>query len=98
MRPAKRRIGRIFGITAGHADGNGSDPLEKRSFFQDLPADIQMVVLQGVKFRLAREALPGDLGLLDLDDLLDEGADDLINRHNARRTIRQWLEFAEEGE
>jgi hypothetical protein len=71
--------------------------VKEKLFFQDLPLDIQMVVLQGVKFRLSREPWPEDLGLLDLDDLLDEAADDVINRSNWKRTISEWLRFAEKG-
>ena len=72
--------------------------LKRRFYFQELPADLQMVVLQGVKFRLSGDYLPEDLGLLDLDDLLDEEADDIINRNNVRRTIKDWLQFAETGQ
>jgi hypothetical protein len=73
------------------------DPLKQRFFFQELPPDIQMVVLQGVRFRVSMDPLPEDLGLFDLDDLLDEEADDIINinRNNSKKTVAQWLEFAE---
>jgi hypothetical protein len=35
--------------------------------------------------------------LFDLDDLLDEEADDLINRNNITRTITDWLAFAKQS-
>jgi len=73
------------------------DLMKENRFFQDLPPDIQMVILQVVKFRLSRNPWPEDLGLLDLDDLLDEAADDVINRSNWKRTISEWLRFAEKG-
>jgi hypothetical protein len=68
-------------------------PLKQKLYFQELSPDIQVV-----KFRLSRESVLGDMRLFDPDDLLDEEADDLINRNNVRRTIREWLAFAERGE
>ena len=75
------------------------DPLRRKLYFQELPPDVKEVVLQGVKFRASRtEALPEDVVQFDLADLLDEKADDMINRHNSKRTIKEWLDFSERGE
>lgn len=91
----KRRINRGKRDTR---EGQRLNPLDNRFFYQDLPTDVQMVVLQGVKARLSRDYLPEDLGLLNLDDLRDEDADDIINRYNIRRTIKDWLQLAESGQ
>ena len=72
-------------------------PLQQKLFFQQLPPDVQLAILLGIKFRLSRGPLPEDRGLFYLDDVLDEEADDVINRHNWKRTIREWIEFAETG-
>ena len=78
-------------------DESLDDPLTQTCFFQELPPDMQLVVLQGVKFRVSKDSVPDNLGLFDLDDLLDEEADDFINRHNWKITIKAWLKFAETG-
>jgi hypothetical protein len=84
---------------ASHEPDEQQDPLKQTFYFQDLPPDIKMIVLQGVKFRASRtEVLPEDVVMFDLAYLLDEEADDIINRHNRNRTIKGWLDFAERGE
>jgi hypothetical protein len=81
------------------ADEAGN-PLDQTYFFEELPQDIQQVVLEGVQFRVTHNDMWRDLEdrFVDLDLVRDEVADDRINRNNSRRTIKEWLTFAEIGE
>lgn len=79
--------------------------LKMAYFFQELPSDVQELVWEEAKFRVGIIDSQGRIKPDYLDDvqrfglpgILDETTDDFINRHNQRRTIREWLAFAEKG-
>jgi hypothetical protein len=81
------------------AQGEAGIPLDWTYFFQELQQDIQQVVLEGIRFPVTFNDMWRDLEdrFIDLELLRDEIADDRINRNNARRTIKEWLAFAETG-
>jgi len=74
-------------------------------FFQELPPDIQQLVWEEARFRTGIIDSQGriksdyleDVQEFGMDTLLDETADDFVNRHNQRRAIQEWLKFAERG-
>ena len=76
---------------------DGDDPLKEAYYFEELPADIKQAVFEGVKYRSSSDWLQEDveqLGTEGVNDLWDELTDDLINRHNWKRTVKEWFEFA----
>ena len=77
-----------------------SNPLVETCYFEDLPKDIQQVVYQGVCCRVTRTDMWRDLEnrFINLGLVRDEIADDRINRNNSKKTIKEWLEFAEGGQ
>lgn len=73
------------------------DMSQEAYYFEELPADINQAVFEGVKFRSSSDWLQEDveqLGTEGVNDLWGELTDDLINRHNWKRTVKEWFEFA----
>lgn len=96
----KPKLEGAFGV--GHSlEDEKSDRLKRDYFFQDLPEDIKQVIFEEIRIRIATAAWSGcrrrEVEGLDWLLVPDEVADDLINRNNFRRTIKEWIEFVQSG-
>ena len=71
--------------------------MEQSYLFQELPWDMRQMVFEGVRVLIDAGDLQGAIEKYGLDKLLNEEADDIINRYNWRRSPKEWLAFAETG-
>jgi len=79
--------------------------LKTPCFFQELPPDVRQLVWEETRFNMGIVDSQGKISSEHIDDvlrfgldrLLDETTDDFINRCNQRRTIQEWLRFAQKG-
>ena len=82
-----------------HSESNDSQHATTKVFyFEELEEDLEEAILERIKIGMYKEPLPVDIAPHEIDAFIDQQAREYVELSDSRRTLSQWLRFAERGQ